>query len=67
MKPLFMKWVGLSDEGHVEAGKTYKIVGKEREIGPSGKRWYTYLFVDDAGNVEKGASYLFLKPKVRRA
>lgn len=62
MKPLWMIFVGASCEGHVETGKRYKIVGREREE-THGQIWYTYLFIDDAGNTEKAASHLFLKGK----
>lgn len=62
MKPLWMIFVGASHEGHVEAGKHYKIVGKEREV-THGHVWYTYLFIDDAGNTEKAASHLFVRKK----
>lgn len=63
MKPFWMIFVGLSHAGHVETGKHYKIVGKEREVNPDGTVWYTYLFIDDAGNVEGAASKLFVKSK----
>lgn len=65
MKALWMKFIGASHEGHVEAGKTYKIIGKEREepMYPGGKSWYTYIFIDDAGNAEKASSHLFLPRK----
>lgn len=63
MKPIWMIFIGMSHENHVEAGKTYKIVGKEREVSPDGSIWYTYLFIDDAGRTEGAASKLFVRPK----
>jgi len=68
MKPIWMIFVGASCEGHVEAGKRYKIVEKEREepMYPGGKVWYTYFFIDDAGNKEPAASHLFLPMKKRK-
>lgn len=70
MKPLWMIFVGASHEGHVEAGKRYKIIEKIREAPfyPGGPVWYTYIFIDDAGNAEPAASKLFLPmKKVKKA
>jgi len=68
MKPIWMIFVGASHEGHVEAGKMYKIVGKQREapLYPGGKVWYTYIFIDDAGNPEPAASHLFVPAKKKK-
>ena len=68
MKPFWMIFIGASHEGHVETGRRYKIVGKQREqpayVG--GKVWYTYIFIDDAGNSEPAASHLFVPYKKKK-
>ena len=68
MKPVWMIFVGVTNEGQVEAGKRYKIIGKEREepLYPGGKSWYTYVFIDDKGQEDRAASHLFLPIKKTR-
>lgn len=68
MKPTWMIFVGASHEGHVEAGKRYKVVAKQKEspLYKGGPGWYTYIFIDDAGREEPAASHLFLPIKKRK-
>lgn len=57
MKKFQMVWIG-TDLPLVTSGRTYVITGKVKEDG-----FYSYLFVNNNGEEDSAASFLFARPK----
>lgn len=61
-KPLKLIWIGTDIEGIVMSGRVYTILGKFREKDVP---WFFYAFINDKGEEDNGASFLFASVKRR--
>lgn len=60
-KPLKLIWIGTDTEC-VTSGRVYTILGKFREKGAT---CFFYSFINDKGEEDNGASFLFASIKRR--
>lgn len=61
-KPLKLIWIG-TDLDCVTTGKLYTITGKFK--ADKSIKWFCYVFINDNGDEDNAASYLFASPKKR--